>query len=308
VSNVFTAICTTVPVAQRWVAGRRLSGSLLNFHDTLMYLAWNFSTARFENIPNRVFADYCKMDPASVKSAREQAIKLGWIGCEPGLHGTFTYWFLDPDGKPLEPVGVARARKAWQFRADRWEKHLTGRKEPSENSRRSPSADRRENSDDKSWTIGKNPKHHRENSDGLFLQSIEKARVVKHSPPLKNPLKKEDSEGVALRSERPASETHCISPSWDEVGAATPRKVTRRKEKPEVQSDKTGAVANANKNAETRAKRTAGELFEQVAREPVVQALSKQFGARIVGVVDHQTRANIGDVGDCFSQNPKSRI
>ena len=100
-SNVFRAICSFVPVAQRWVAGKRLSGSLLNFHDTLMYLAWNFSTPRFENIPNRVFADYRKMDPDSVKAAREQAITLGWIGCERAPRGSFTYWLLDPDGKPL---------------------------------------------------------------------------------------------------------------------------------------------------------------------------------------------------------------
>jgi hypothetical protein len=286
VSNVFRAICNTVPVAQRWAPGKRLSGSLLNFHDTLMYLAWNFSTARFENIPNRVFADYRKMDPDSVKAAREQAITLGWIGCKPALRGTFTYWLLDPDGKPLEPVKEAYAREAWQYGADRWEKHLTKRKEPSQNSRCSPPADHRENSDDKSPTIGKSPMHRRETSDGLFLQSIENARVVEHSLPLKKPLKKEDSEGVALRSERATSETQCISPSWDEVGATSTRKVTKKEKKREVQSDKNGVVANANENAETKAKRTAGELLEHVAQDPVVQALAKTLGATIVDVVD----------------------
>jgi hypothetical protein len=146
-SNVFKGLFTTVPVPQRWEAGSRLLGSLLNFHDTLSYLAWTFSTPRFENIPNRVFADYRKMDPGSVKNAREEAVKLAWIGCEPAERLTFNYWFLDSDGKPLKPVLEAHAREAWTYRDDLWEKHLNRRESPSDSSRRSKAPDHRKISD-----------------------------------------------------------------------------------------------------------------------------------------------------------------
>jgi hypothetical protein len=62
--------------------------------------------------------------------------------------------------------------------------------------------------------------------------------------------------------------------------------VTPKKKRPEEQSEKNGVVANANENAETKAKRTAGELLEHVAQGPVVQALAKTLGATIIDVVD----------------------
>jgi hypothetical protein len=139
------------------------------------------------------------------------------------------------------------------------------------------------------------------------VQTTENSLVIEQPLPLKNPLKNEDSEGVATRSDQASSETQCISPSWDEVGAASIRKLTKKEPETEEQTGINGTAAYADENAKTKAEHAAGELMERVAQDPVVQVPAKKFGATIVDVfdlardkvrfVEHESCAPKGNLG-----------
>jgi hypothetical protein len=278
VSNVWRNI-PFVPIAQRWVPGK-YSGALLNFSDCLQYLAWVFSTTRFENIPAHLFYDLRRLDEETVKRGREQAIKAGWIGCESGLRRTFTYWFL-VNGRPLAEIisklppptdGKPRIilQERWVYQADLWAKHLAkGNARQPANCRRLETSDLRQKTDRNESTSGKNQVCQRQNADSHSQQPVDKAILAANALPLKNSLKNKDSEGVAgaSTSERVASEGKartrptrgCISPSWDAVGAV---------------------------NGGAQGKRSGAEFLEHVALDPVVQLLAKKLNAKIVDVID----------------------
>jgi hypothetical protein len=246
----------------------------------LQYLAWVFSTTRLENIPARVFRDLRRLDEETVKRGREQAIKAGWIGCESGLRGTYTYWFL-VKGRPLADLisqlpppadgkPTIMLKEKWVYQADVWAKHLAKveARQPAK-CRRLETSDLRQKTDRNESTSGKNQICQWQNAGSHSQQLVEKTIFAADALPLKNPLKNKDSEGVASAStsERVASEekahTHptkgCISPPWDAVGAV-----------------KGGA----------QGKRGGPEFLEHVALDPVVQLLAKQLNAKIVDVID----------------------
>jgi hypothetical protein len=296
-SNIWRDIIPFVPIAQRWVPGR-YSGALLNVTDCLQYLAWVYSTTRFENLPARVFYDLRLIDEETVKRGREQGVKAGWIGCGSGMRGTYTYWFL-VNGRPLADLisqlppsaggqPKIKLREKWVYQADVWTKHLAkvnGR--PSAKCRRLDPSELRQKRNKSESTSGKNQFGQRQIADSQSGQHIEKALLAASAPPLKKPLMNKDSEGVGVASVSEASEEkaqptdECISPSWDALSAFGEQK---------KESERKGTKEQG------QGKRSSTELLEDVAQDPIVQLLATKLNSKIVDVIDLRERGALEKV------------
>lgn len=263
---IFHGAYKFIPVIQRWKPGLKLGGSVLNLHDVLCYLAFHFSTVRFENLPSSLFADLRGMSPEAVQQGRDEAVALGWIGCARGYRGTYCYWFLDATGKEFTPGPEAKPRAFWRFEQHKWQLHLARRRNPPPTAEDHANVTHRDKRQvDERFTA---------NSSGSQADPPQTAagqpREVPEKPPFENkclPLESSSSEEDKTSGDV-ASDSHSAGlfgspdetssiPSWHEIGSGA-----------------------------TREKRTQHELLEHVAADPLVQRLAEKFGATIVDVID----------------------